>query len=265
MSFIDLLNKPLPSAAKSDDIVTEEADVLDDAQNLADGITDDIGEDDVESLMDDVTTDDNDDDDDDEDDDEPDEEFDEDDLDPEAVAAFNMPIEDDDDEEVTLDDKSSADADTYMAAVATPVILDQELNSDEKKDFLESIELDMAINEGFLTESDAYELSDDLGMVDDDIYTEAKIATKNKVQFTLKAWYARLFEIAVLASARAANDPDFKRLQKVYKLKRKYRDKLRVKYKSEAVKRTKIYLKRLKTSRSKTLNNIGKKMDKASK
>lgn len=168
-------------------------------------------------------------------------------------------IDDDDvdDDEAELSDDESIEADQNMAIVATPVLLDDELKEESvMEEFVN--EFPTMVAEGFLFESDLDEyLTTDV----DNMFTEAKVfASKTRVQLNEKDRRKQLFEIGVQASARAHNDPIYWKLQKVYKLERIYKAKLRQKYRGEALKRVKAYVKRLKTSSSGVLKKLGDKI-----
>lgn len=168
-------------------------------------------------------------------------------------------IDDDDvdDDEAELSDDESIEADQNMAIVATPVLLDDELKEESvMEEFVN--EFPTMVAEGFLFESDLDEyLTTDV----DNMFTEAKVfASKTRVQLNEKDRRKQLFEIGVQASARAHNDPIYWKLQKVYKLERIYKAKLRQKYRGEALKRVKAYVKRLKASSSGVLKKLGDKI-----
>lgn len=163
-----------------------------------------------------------------------------------------------DDDEVELSDEEEVEADKITALVATPILLDKELN--ESSETFESFmdEFQTIVAEGFMLESD---IDNYLETNVDDLMTEARIfANKTRVQLDEKDRRKQLFEVGVQASARAANDPIYWKLQKCYKLERIYKAKLRQKYRGEALKRVKAYIKRLKSSSSKLLSGLTKKI-----
>lgn len=166
-------------------------------------------------------------------------------------------IDDDEVDDVELTDDEEDEADQNMAIVATPVLLDDELKEESVvEEFMN--EFPTMVAEGFLLESDLDEYLDtDM----DSMFTEAKVfASKTRVQLNEKDRRKQLFEIGVQASARAHNDPVYWKLQKVYKLERIYKAKLRQKYRGEALKRVKAYVKRLKASSSGVLKKLGEKI-----
>ena len=85
------------------------------------------------------------------------------------------------------------------------------------------------------------------------------------VRFSKKARLAQLFAVAVNVSAAAHNDPDYRKLKKVMKIRKMLRKKLMMKYKGEATRRMKTYFRRLKASRSSTLNKIASDVEKDTK
>lgn len=161
-----------------------------------------------------------------------------------------------DEEDVRLSSDEERKADELMSVAATTELIKNEMNAEEKSDFVESSEyIQAAIEEGFLLESD-------IDMIESMVkpITEASwYATKQRIQLGKEARMKQLWALAVQVCARAHNDPDYKKLQKIYKLKRLYRARLEKKYNTEAKKRMKTYIARLKNSKSKPLNDIAKK------
>ena len=98
----------------------------------------------------------------------------------------------------------------------------------------------------------------DLGMV-----TEGqKYNKKMLIRLDKKSKMKQLYSLAVNVSACAHHDPDFIKLKKVLRVRKQLRAKLRKKYHAEAMKRMKVYYKRLTSSKSSVLSNIGKKLSK---
>lgn len=158
--------------------------------------------------------------------------------------------EDDDETPKALDPEEDKKADELMAIAATPMLIRDELTAEEAADFYESADMDIAINEGMMLESDA-----------EDLFEEGVFASPNKpFKMTKKARFRQLYEMSVLIEGRAHNDPKYIKLQKAYKIERTLKKDLRKKYHSQALRRAKIYLKRLMSSKSGVLNKIGKKM-----
>lgn len=164
--------------------------------------------------------------------------------------------------ELTADEEREAD--DLMSLAGTTELLKSELNVEERAAFLESTtETQIAVFEGFLLESDVVtitESSDETS--EEDVMTEAKMYHKTSVRFSAEDRKAQLYAVAINVSARAHNDPDFIKLQRVQKMRRVLKRKLQKKYHAEAVKRMKVYFNRLKSSRSSVLAAIGKKIDK---
>jgi hypothetical protein len=134
-----------------------------------------------------------------------------------------------------LTDEQSRNVDDTINAVATPILIQNELNEDEIKEFVESVDSDIAVNEGFLTE-------------------------KTIVKFDKHAKKAQLYEVAVAAVAREHKDPLFKKLETTYKIERTIKAKLRKKYNAEAQRKVKEYLARAKKSKSGILSRIAAKI-----
>ena len=95
----------------------------------------------------------------------------------------------------------------------------------------------------------------------EETFQEAKIYNKNTVRLNKEARLAQLFAIAVYASARAHNDPEYKKWKKAKKVARYYSANMRRKYKSEATKRMRVLFARLKSSKSPIVKDLGKKVD----
>nr|DAE26524.1 MAG TPA: hypothetical protein [Myoviridae sp. ctaOv25] len=200
-----------------DDEIADSIEDIDDDLDL--GIDDD---DELDDALDDV------DDDDDLDDDEDDED------------AAPAPLEGEDDKK----------ADEMMAIATTPILIRDELTAEEAVNFYESVDAEVAIEEGMLLESDMQ-----------DLYQEGVFASPNKpFKMTKKARFNQLYEMSVLIEGRMHNDPMYTKLQKAYKIERICKKQLRKKYHNLAIRRAKIYLKRLMKSKSGVLNKIGKKM-----
>ena len=291
MSFSDLLNKPLPSAETDEEETTtlESADPEEMKGDIGDGeegIEDDTeinqgdttdeacGDDDTECEYGDDFEDDLEDPegdvasviDDELDDDEDDDELDVDDLSSEELDELDDELTDDyvddlvgDQDEITLSPEEEMEADDMMSTAATTIVVNDELNAQEKAEFLESAEqLQIAVNEGLLLESDINDMMYDLGMV-----TEGqKYNKKMLIRLDKKSKMKQLYSLAVNVSACAHHDPDFIKLKKVLRVRKQLRAKLRKKYHAEAMKRMKVYYKRLTSSKSSVLSNIGKKLSK---
>lgn len=125
--------------------------------------------------------------------------------------------------------------DDIMNIAGTQALLQSELTESEIIEFVESIDSDVVVAEGFLTE-------------------------KTIVKFDKNAKKAQLYEIAVAAVAKEHNDPLFKKLTTVYKMERILKAKLRKKYHAEATKKVKEYLARAKKSKSNVLSRIVNKI-----
>ena len=291
MSFSDLLNKPLPSAETDEEETTtlESADPEEMEGDIGDGeegIEDDTeinqgdttdeacGDDDTECEYGDDFEDDLEDPegdvasviDDELDDDEDDDELDVDDLSSEELDELDDELTDDyvddlvgDQDEITLSPEEEMEADDMLSTAATTIVVNDELNAQEKAEFLESAEqLQIAVNEGLLLESDINDMMYDLGMV-----TEGqKYNKKMLIRLDKKSKMKQLYSLAVNVSACAHHDPDFIKLKKVLRVRKQLRAKLRKKYHAEAMKRMKVYYKRLTSSKSSVLSNIGKKLSK---
>lgn len=160
-------------------------------------------------------------------------------------------------DQVELTPEEEREADRCIDLAATPVMLKEVLGDKEVQEFVISDDFEVGCLEGFLTESFRDEA------LKDSFFAEAgKIYNKTKVQLDKKARFAQLFEISVLGCARAKNDPDYIKLQKVLKMRRVLKKRLRQKYRNPALKRAKFYLQRLRKSGSGILSKVAKTISK---
>lgn len=274
MSFLDTLRTPLHSASGTEDgFFTEAEDIdlvdnlpeVDDADPTDDG--EELGGKDVATESDDVDFDDlelvdGEDLDDDElelgDDleDLSDDDLDEltDDLDEDFVDTLA------DEEPVELDDEEEKEAEDIMNVAATSQLLKSEFNSEEKCEFAESaLDAQIALNEGFVTESMIREMASAGDPIDDDLFEE-KVYNKTKVQLSLKDRAKQLFWVAIYSRARAKNDPDYQMVKKYQAKKKFHKARLKQKYKGDANRMVKAYIQKLKRSKSNTLKSLGHKV-----
>lgn len=191
-----------------------------------------------------------------------------DDMSDEELAALDSELSDDqydsfsdNDEEVTLTPAEQDEADDMMSLAATTVLVNDELNKDEKKKFIESTsDVKAAINEGLLLESDINDMAASLGLI-----TESNNYNKKMIiRLDKAAKQKQLYAIAVNVSAAAHNDPQYRQLKKLNRMRKIIRAKLDKKYHNEAIRRMKVYYKRLISSNSAPLAAIGKDLEKKS-
>ena len=204
-------------------------------------------------------------DDDKDDDDELGDDFDIDDLSDEELAALDAELSDGelddvaDDEgldEAELTPDEEQEADDMMQVAATTMLVNDELNAEEKAEFLNSQQDVMAaVNEGFLSESDVNVMAYEAGLVKEAVIPKNKMIIHLDVASKKKQLYA----IAVNVSAAAHNDKDYIKLRKVMKMRKILRARLEKKYKTEATKRMRVYYKRLMKSKSPVLAKLGAK------
>lgn len=171
--------------------------------------------------------------------------------------------EDDDVEQVRLNPDEEIEADNLMQVAGTASLIRSEMNMDERAEFLESsADLTTAKLEGFINDSVIQEMEEMSKPIDlEETFQEAKIYNKNTVRLNKEARLAQLFAIAVYSSARAHNDPEYKKWKKAKKVARYYSANMRRKYKSEATKRMRVLFARLKNSKSPIVKDLGKKVD----
>lgn len=280
-NFKDLLNSPLPSkrgniftesedddTMRDEDIDAQSEPDTEECGNLCgnecgDGCGNEYGDDcddDTIGVVSDAE-------DSEEEDDDDNDNFDPDEMSDEELAELDAELSDDEadalvddeDDEVELSPEEEQEADDMMGVAATTVLIKDEMNKEEQKKFIESAEdVQAAINEGLLLESDINEMASDLGL-----FTEKKNYNKKMiVRLDKEAKQKQLFALAVNVSASAHNDPDYRKLKKVNRMRKILRAKLVKKYKSEATKRMKVYYKKLTTSSSGPLAAIGKVLHK---
>lgn len=279
MSFSDLLKKPLPSKQTEEEVKVESAEddvalaveagegsdtdvvaklendlgELDDVQensdnDEADAVVEDADEDDLDDDLEDIDL----------------SELSDDELDEMEEDLRDSDLDDvvGDVEPVELTAEEEREADDLMCLAGTTELIKSELSADERKAFLESAtETQVAVFEGFLLESDVLHASEK----DDEVMTEAKMYNKTTVRFSREDRKAQLYAVALNVSARAHNDPDYIKLQKVQKIRRVLKKKIQRKYHAEAVRRMKVYYNRLRSSKSPVLSNLGKKLSESSK
>lgn len=171
--------------------------------------------------------------------------------------------EDDDVEQVRLNPDEEIEADNLMQVAGTASLIRSEMNMDERAEFLESsADLTTAKLEGFINDSVIQEMEEMSKPIDlEETFQEAKIYNNNTVRLNKEARLAQLFAIAVYSSARAHNDPEYKKWKKAKKVARYYSANMRRKYKSEATKRMRVLFARLKSSKSPIVKDLGKKVD----
>lgn len=171
--------------------------------------------------------------------------------------------ENDDVEQVRLNPDEEIEADNLMQVAGTASLIRSEMNMDERAEFLESsADLTTAKLEGFINDSVIQEMEEMSKPIDlEETFQEAKIYNKNTVRLNKEARLAQLFAIAVYSSARAHNDPEYKKWKKAKKVARYYSANMRRKYKSEATKRMRVLFARLKSSKSPIVKDLGKKVD----
>lgn len=264
MKFSDLLSEDLPSKRNGstfdEDDLFRESPVYDDFEE---GAEDDWTsfDDDIDNDNDDLFRESFDDNDMDElsdmlgDDDDDDDESLEDEM--RAMVDVNDIAGTDDIESEELTPEEEREADNMMQVAATTELIKNEMNAQERAEFANS-ELDtaIAINEGFLLDSDVEELKS--GYLEP--YTESKIYAKTKVQFNKDARMNQLHSVAVNVCAQAKGDKDYVKLKKINRIRRILKAKLAKRYDAVANRVAKTYFQRLRNSKSPTLKNMGKKV-----
>lgn len=256
--FTDALNRPLPSKVNSEEIISESAEEMEEIEEVTPELEeagcvggtckehDDVEDENINDISD------------------IDDDFDPDEMSDEELARLDAELSDDaidniigdEDEEVDLSPEEEIEADDMMSLAATTLLVNDELNAEEKAEFVKT-EGAAAVNEGFMTDADVNEIAVESGLVQ-----EAKYNQKMIIRLDAASKKKQLYALAVNVSAAAKGDPDYIKLKKVMKMRKILRAKLDRKYRTEATKRMKIYFNRLKRSKSNTLSKIGDKFSK---
>ena len=138
-----------------------------------------------------------------------------------TVIICRLPSDDEDSdaEQVRLNPEEEIEADNLMQVAGTASLIRSEMNMDERAEFLENAkELNIAMLEGFVNDSVVEEMREMTEAVDTaSMFQEAKIYSKNTIRLNKQARLAQLFSIAVYSSARAHNDPEYKKWKKARK------------------------------------------------
>lgn len=125
--------------------------------------------------------------------------------------------------------------DDALDTVGTAILIGDELSQKECCEFVESVDADILVQEGYLTE-------------------------KTIVKMDKNARRAQLYEVALFKVAREHNDRNYWKLQTVYKMERRLKAKLRARYHNEANRKVREYLSRAKKSKSSLLSRIASKL-----
>ena len=203
--FTEALNSPLPSKINTDSILTEseEIDEVDMEQVEADteeacGEEGALGaecDDDIEDIAD-------------------DDGFDPDNLSDEELANLDAELADD----AVATVVEEIEADDMMSVAATTMLVKDELNMEEKVQFVQN-EGRTAVNEGFMTESDINELAAELGLVQ-----EANYNRKMIIRLDAESKKKQLYALAVNVSAAAQYPQPCQGPSPVLEIDRRWRD-----------------------------------------
>lgn len=266
-SFRDLLNNPLPSTFMESDDYSDEIDdteegcagtscesddYSDDTEEGCgnnksehgdyddyddDDLDDDYDDDDLDGISDDITDD-----------------ISVDDIEDEVDAEVGDTVDDDElevDDDLTPEEEKEVEDET--ALVATPIILKDELTAEEYAEFGESVDADIAVDEGFLLESD-------IDIFADDVVEESIKPMRFSKDSVIKARTNQIRWIVMRSLARKRNDPRLYKLEKAYKIRRKIKADFEKTYGAKADQITRKYIMRLKSSNSPVLARVGKKL-----
>lgn len=172
-------------------------------------------------------------------------------------------IDDMDDEMDELTPSQDAEADDMMNVAATSQLIQNEMNDEDRRSLVESVEAaQILVDEGFLLESDMDALMASVNEDDEVALEKSWYANRQRIELGKEARLKQLFSIAVFAEARARNDADYRKLQKVYKMRNILRARLEKKYQTPAKQRVRNYVARLKQSKNKVLAKIADRFSK---
>lgn len=157
-----------------------------------------------------------------------------------------------------LDPELDARGDQMLASLMTPDLAETMLSDDEYSDFVESGDITIAADEGWLDQHYVMEAMDcDDPFSQDDIFAEAAFAPEGKkFKMTKSARLKQLYQVSLQIEARLHNDPGYARMQKVYQIRRDIRKQWHRRYGALAMRRAKRYLKGIMSSKSKGIKTI---------
>lgn len=237
VSFRDLLNSMydeniLESSEDPMDVALNTDEVMDDLDDMEDDDLEGLSDDDLDKLANDLSSD----------------------IDMDDIDA----IDNEEDDIPPLTPSQDAEADDMMNIAATSQLIQNSLTDEQCKKMTESaVDLQILVDEGLMTESDMYSI------IESSLVTEKSwYANRQRIELGKEARIKQLYSIAIFAEARARNDPEYRKLQKVYKMRNILRSRLEKKYQGPAKKRVRSYIQRLKQSNNSAVAKIGKDIDK---
>ncbi len=134
-----------------------------------------------------------------------------------------------------VDDDSTEEKEEEMKILLTPVLLGETLTEGEIEEFRESMDSELAIQDGYVTERTIVRMD--------------KAAKKSQLQ-----------KVATIAIAREKKDPLYKKLALVWKMERRLETLIAKKYKSQAQQRVTKYLQDAKKSKVSAIKNAASKL-----
>lgn len=134
-----------------------------------------------------------------------------------------------------VDDDSTEEKEEEMKILLTPVLLGETLTEGEIEEFRESMDSELAIQDGYVTERTIVRMD--------------KAAKKSQLQ-----------KVATIAIAREKKDPLYKKLALVWKMERRLENLIAKKYKSQAQQRVTKYLQNAKKSKVSAIKNAASKL-----
>lgn len=237
VSFRDLLNSMydeniLESSEDPMDVALNTDEVMNDLDDMEDDDLEGLSDDDLDKLANDLSSD----------------------IDMDDIDA----IDNEEDDIPPLTPSQDAEADDMMNIAATSQLIQNSLTDEQCKKMTESaVDLQILVDEGLMTESDMYSI------IESSLVTEKSwYANRQRIELGKEARIKQLYSIAIFAEARARNDPEYRKLQKVYKMRNILRSRLEKKYQGPAKKRVRSYIQRLKQSNNSAVAKIGKDIDK---
>lgn len=134
-----------------------------------------------------------------------------------------------------VDDDSTEEKEEEMKILLTPVLLGETLTEGEIEEFRESMDSELAIQDGYVTERTIVRMD--------------KAAKKSQLQ-----------KVATIAIAREKKDALYKKLALVWKMERRLENLIAKKYKSQAQQRVNKYLQNAKKSKVSAIKNAAAKL-----
>lgn len=180
-------------------------------------------------------------------------------------------LDDDDDEgmedavkgvpEVELSPDEKQQASDEISSAVPAMLIKTEMDTAESVNFFSGDEVEIALDEGLLSEAAVDYFMDIIRNVDPDLVTETtQYGSKTIVRFSKQALLARIKGICVVKCARAHHDPDVPKYRKICMQRKFYRARMKKKYNREAEKQARIIVRRMQQSKSPAIKKLSEKV-----